>query len=298
MSNTPSKHPVIATRIGIAANTLLALGKGIVGLYTGSQALITDAVHSASDIVSSFIALFGMKIAEKPPDREHPYGHGKAEHVASIIVSVVLIVVGIEMAINAGRLFFAPPPPSPGGIALFFALFSVFLKEGMFHYKYRLGKIHRRPLLITEAWHHRSDALSSLAAVVGIGLTLLARRFGTDLLLYGDAAAGLIVSFMIVHVGFSLAKQSSLIMMEQVVSENKTAKFIATARSVSGVLRVDELLARSHARYVIIDVRVSVDPHLTVEVGHDVGKQVKKYLLQQHAEVEDVFVHINPYTPR
>lgn len=285
---------VVATWVGIVVNACLAIAKAVTGLITHSQALQADAVHSASDIIGSVVALVAIKIANKPPDDDHPYGHGKAEHVASIVVALLLIVVGVQLAGSAVGVLLGQAPEPPGQAALVVIVVSIVVKELLFRYKLRIGRRYGSAALMAEAWHHRSDAYSSIAALIGVAGALAGARWGIDLLLYGDALAGMFVSLVIVKVGFTLAKQSSYIMMEQVLAEEEVEKFTRTAASVAGVTRVDQLLARSHGRYVIINIRIGVDPHITVEAGHAIGKRVKETLIATHPEVQDVLVHLNP----
>src|SRR5699024_5580362 len=136
---------------------------GIGGLIAGSKALLADALHSASDVAGSVVVLFAVKIAHKPPDKEHPYGHGKAENIASIIVSLLLIIVGIEISISSIKMFFGNVPVAPGNLAFIILVVSIRIKEVLFHYKSRFGKKYNSPALLSEAWHHRSHAISSLA---------------------------------------------------------------------------------------------------------------------------------------
>lgn len=289
------RQVVFATWLGIVVNVFLTILKGVVGFISGSKALLADAAHSASDIVGSVVVLFGVRIAMKPADKEHPYGHGKAESIASIIVALILIVVGVEIAISSAKVFFGETPVVPGKIALIAIFVSLIIKELLFQYKYRLGKKINSIALISEAWHHRSDALSSGAALIGVGATIIGSRFNISYLIYSDAIAGIIVSLIVIKVGYSLAKDSSTMMMEQVLSKEESQKFNTTIESIEGVLKVDQMHARTHGHYVIIDVKVSVDASLSVEEGHRIGKNVKHQLINKHKEVKDVLVHINPY---
>lgn len=286
---------IFATWIGIIVNIILTILKGIGGLLSGSRALIADALHSASDIVSSVVILFAVKIANKPPDEEHPYGHGKAENIAAIIVALLLIVVGIEISISSIKVFFGEIPAAPTGIALVIVGISIVLKEGLFQYKYRIGKRYKSTALISDAWHHRSDSLSSIAALFGIGAAMLGERFDIHLLVYGDAIAGIIVSLIVIKVGYGLAKESSNVMMEKVLPDKDIAHFHKTVAAVEGVLRIDQIFARTHGSYVVIDIKCSVDPKISVREGHIIARQVKQDLLKNHSDIEDVLVHINPY---
>ena len=286
---------IVATWVGIIVNTLLTILKAVGGIISGSRALLADALHSASDIVGSIVILFAVKIAVKPPDEEHPYGHGKAENIASFIIALLLIVVGIEISASSIKVFFGETPSAPGKLALIVIIISILVKEALFHYKLFLGKKYRSAALITEAWHHRSDSLSSIAALIGIGGAILGEYLGWPMLVYGDAAAGIVVSFIVIKVGYSLAKESSVIMMEKVLDKDSIQVYKETVRTVDGVLRIDQMYARTHGSYVIIDIKISVDPDISVKKGHDIAKEVKQTLLDKHDDIEDVLVHINPY---
>ena len=290
-----SRSIIVATWVGIIVNLLLTLIKAIGGILGGSRALIADALHSASDVVGSIVVLFAVKIANKPPDEEHPYGHGKAEGVASIIVALLLIVVGVEISISSIKVFFGETPEAPGIIALIILVISILIKEVLFYYKLWLGKKYNSTVLITEAWHHRSDSLSSFAALLGIGLAIIGEKFAIGFLVFGDAIAGLIVSLIVIKVGYDLIKTSSNVMLEKVLGRDEVRVYEETVLSVEGVKRIDQLLARTHGSYVIVDIKVSVDPNITVKEGHDIATEVKQSLILKHEEVEDVLVHINPY---
>lgn|SRR5699024_2607037 len=286
---------MIATWVGIIVNSILAIIKGIGGFLAGSRALLADALHSASDIVGSIVILFGVKIAAKPPDKEHPYGHGKAENIASIIVALLLVIVGVEISISSAKVFFGERPVAPSKIAIVILVISLVIKELLFHYKYYLGKKYSSSALIAEAWHHRSDSLSSLAALIGIIAAIIGEAYELTYLIYGDAVAGILVSIIVIKVGYDLAKDSSLIMMEKVLDKSEITAYKQTVSEIDGILRIDEILARTHGSYVVIDIKVSVNPELTVKQGHDIAKNVKQYLMDNYKEIADVFVHVNPF---
>ncbi|SDY47811.1 cation diffusion facilitator family transporter [Evansella caseinilytica] len=278
---------------GIVGNVVLAAIKAIVGLTANSQALVADAVHSASDVVGSIAVLIGIRAAKLPPDRDHPYGHGKAETVTAIIVAVLLFVVGIEIAVTAVQSFFQPIDV-PGIAAIYAVIFSIGVKELMFRYKYRLGKQYKSDALITDAWHHRSDVFSSLAALFGIGASILGGYVDIPWLVYADPVAGLFVAVLIGKMAWRLGNQAIHNTLDHVLHEEDTEEMRSSAAEVDGVCAVDELLAREHGHYVIIDIKIAVDPAITVEAGHGIGKKVKEKLMEDNY-VQDVLVHINPY---
>ncbi|OIJ07711.1 cation-efflux pump [Anaerobacillus arseniciselenatis] len=288
------KKVQFAAWVGIIGNIVLALIKGIVGWIAGSRALVADAVHSASDVVGSVAVLIGVRAAKLPPDKDHPYGHGKAESIAAIIVAVLLFIVGFEIALSAIKSF-NEPIQVPGVIAIYAVIFSIIVKELMFRYKYRLGKKYRSEALITDAWHHRSDVFSSFAALLGIGASIVGGYIGVPWLVYADPLAGLFVSILILKMAYSLGKQSIHNALDHVLHDEDTVEMRHTAKEVEGVLSIDEFLAREHGHYVIIDIKIGVDPHITVEQGHAIGKNVKAQLIKLE-HVQDVRVHINPFS--
>lgn len=286
------KKVQFAAWVGIIGNILLAVIKGIIGWIANSRALIADAVHSASDVVGSVAVLIGVRAAKLPADKDHPYGHGKAESIAAIIVAVLLFIVGLEIGVSAFQSFYVPIEV-PSFIAIYAVIFSIVVKELMFRYKYRLGKKYRSDALVTDAWHHRSDVFSSFAALLGIGASILGGYLQVPWLVYADPLAGLFVSVLILKMAWDLGKQSIHSTLDHVLHDEDTAEMRKRALTVEGVKKVDEFLAREHGHYVIIDIKVSVDPYITVEQGHAIGKLVKETLMQEEY-VKDVRVHINP----
>ncbi|WP_158737538.1 cation diffusion facilitator family transporter [Alteribacillus sp. YIM 98480] len=283
----------VGALIGIFGNIFLALLKGIVGWAAESRALIADAVHSASDVVGSVAVLIGVRAAKLPPDKDHPYGHGKAETVTAIIVAVLLFIVGFEIGLDAvkdaGNAIVIPKPA-----ALYAVVFSILLKEIMFRYKHFLGKKYRSEALLTDAWHHRSDVFSSLAALLGIGASIIGDQLEISWLLYGDLAAGLFVAVLIMKMAWKLGKESIHNALDHVLHPEDTVKMREQAEQINGVIQIDEFFAREHGHYVIVDIKIAVDPGITVEEGHAIGKKVKEKLLQNE-HIKDVFIHINPY---
>ncbi|TQR45376.1 cation diffusion facilitator family transporter [Paenibacillus popilliae] len=283
--------------VGIIGNILLAGVKGIAGFLSGSQALIADAFHSASDVAGSFAVLVGLKAAKRPPDKDHPYGHGKAESIAAIVVSVLLLVVGIELAISAAKSIWNGKVVVPEWYALAAIILSIVAKESMFQYKFRLGKRLSSQALIANAWEHRSDVYSSIAALVGVGGAMIGGKQGISWLLYLDPIAGAVVALLVLRMGYRLVLDSIHSTMDHVLHDEDANPLIRAVQSVDGVITVDELRAREHGHYVIVDVKISVNPRLTVAEGHAVAKRVKKHLLQRFIHVADVFVHVNPFDP-
>ncbi|GIN20120.1 MAG TPA: cation transporter [Bacillus bacterium] len=287
------KQAETAAWVGIIVNILLTIIKGVFGIKANSKALIADAVHSASDIAGSLAVYVGLRAAKQPPDEEHPYGHGKAESVAAIIVSVILFIVGVQIGKSSFESFFKPLE-APGSSAIYAVLFSIIVKEALFRYKYRLGKKLNSEALVVNAYEHRSDVYSSIAALIGIGASIIGNKLNVEWLVFGDPVAGLVVSVMVMRMAWKLGAESIYNTLDHVLDDEKTTVYKKIVLSVPDVKRVDELHARQHGYYVIIDLKIAVNPEITVAEGHQVGKNVKKKLLSQ-PDVHNVLVHINPY---
>ncbi len=288
-----------AAWIGIVGNLALAALKGGVGYVSNSKALIADAAHSASDVAGSAAVLIGLKAAKKPPDSDHPYGHGKAESIAAIIVSMLLLLVGIEVGISAVQAIYngMEAPSAYYGWAIAVIVFSIIAKEAMFQYKIRLGKKLSSQALIANAWEHRSDVFSSIAALIGVGGALLGVYLGYSWMYYLDPIAGILVSLLVLRMGYRLIMDSIHTTMDHVLHEDEAKELTEAVERVKGVIAVNELRAREHGHYVIVDTKISVNPKITVMEGHDIAKMVKHYLLSKFSHVSDVFVHVNPYDP-
>ncbi|WP_241154383.1 cation diffusion facilitator family transporter [Staphylospora marina] len=280
--------------LSLTVNLFLAVLKTVVGWLFGSRALLADGINSATDVVSSLAVLYGIRLAHTPPDEEHPYGHGKAEIVISAVISMIVAWAGIEAGITAAKAFFKPLEP-PTWPALAAGLLSIAVKEGMFRYSLWLGTKWNSRSMIASAWDHRADAVATVAALVGIAGAMVAPVVGAPWLALLDPMAGVLVAVLILRVAVRLFKDALRSGMDRVLEEEEVRGMKEVADSVPGVIRIDRLLAREHGHYVIVDIRVAVDPRITVEEGHAIGKQVKRKLLESFDHVEDVFVHLNPW---
>ncbi|WP_174729944.1 cation diffusion facilitator family transporter [Mesobacillus harenae] len=287
------KQAEFAAMVGVVGNIVLAILKWGIGIYANSRALIADAVHSASDVAGSLAVYVGLRAAKQPPDEDHPYGHGKAESIAAIIVAVLLMLVGFEIGKSSFEAFFHPLE-APKAIAIAAVIFSIIVKEWMFRYKFNLGKKLNSDALIVNAYEHRSDVYSSFAALIGIGGAVIGGYLDIDWLVYGDPVAGIFVALLVIRMAWKLGKESIHNTLDHVLHEEDTEEFKKVVREIAGVEKIDELHAREHGHYVIIDLKIAVAPLITVEEGHRIGKEVKRKLMES-PNVQNVFVHINPY---
>lgn len=286
-----------AAWIGIVGNLALAGIKGAIGFFSGSKALMADAVASASDVAGSLAVLVGLKAAKRPADTDHPYGHGKAESIAAIVVSVLMILIGFEIGKSAIDSLRNGVGSAPHWIALVALGISIGVKEALFRYNFRLGQKLSSPALIANAWDHRTDVFSSIAASVGVAGALAGKVLNQPNLYFLDPAASLFVSVLVLRMGYKLIKESVHNTMDHVLHEEDAAELVEAVQRVKGVITVDDLRAREHGHYVIVDVKISVNPRITVTEGHEIAKTAKQHLMKRFTHVSDVFVHVNPYDP-
>lgn len=282
-----------AAMVGVFGNIVLAVIKGWFGMIANSKALMADAVHSASDVAGSLAVWIGLRAAKQPPDDDHPYGHGKAESIAAIIVAVLLFLVGIEIGMSSFSSLFQPIEP-PKMIAVYVVILSIVVKEAMFRYKYALGKKIKSDAIIVNAYEHRSDVFSSIAALIGIGAAIAGQKIDIPLLIYADPIAGLFVSLLVLKMAWTLGTESIHHALDHVWHEEETVHLREAVLSFPEVKRIDSLYARQHGHYVVVDLKIAVSPHLTVLEGHEIGKKVKQKLLS-FPQVRNVMVHVNPY---
>jgi cation diffusion facilitator family transporter len=287
-----------ATWLGIIANLLLAVIKAVVGLLANSKALLADAANSATDVAASVAALIGIRVSKLPPDRDHPYGHGKAETIAAIVVALLMLVVAVEVAISAVKTMYVGVTEAPASYALIVVVLTIIVKEWLFRYKIRLGEKIASQAVVAVAWDHRTDVYASLATLIGVGGALLGAKLNQPWLYYLDPLAGLVVALFILRTGLKLAGESIHNAMDHVLHDDDAQDLLRTVERVGGVIAVDDLRAREHGHYLIVDVKISVSPRLTVLEGHDIGKAVKQSLMDQFERVTDVFVHVNPFDGR
>jgi len=288
------KIGILGAWIGILINFILMIIKGLAGYLANSQAMTADAFHSGADIFVSFAVIIGMFIASKPADQEHPYGHGKAETIASKIIALIIVLAGLNVAFSSLGAFFKGVDVTPGSMALWAALLSILVKEITFRYTYYLGEKVDCKVLLANSWEHRSDVFSSVAALIGIGGARIGDFLGYPFFLYLDPLAGLIVSVFIIRMGLCLAGEAAYELMDASAREDIIEDIRETACNVEGVTEIHDVKARSAGPYVLVDLRIGVRCDLTVKEGHDIAKRVKEGLLSQRDDILEVIVHVNP----
>ena len=276
------------TLIGSVIDFLLGVLKILFGWLASSQALIADGVHSFSDLVTDFIVLYAAKHGSREADEDHPYGHGRIETLATAGLGLALMIVAIGTGWDAiSRLFEPERLFKPGIWALVIALLSVVSKEWIYHYTMRVAKRVRSPMLEANAWHSRTDAISSIVVVIGVGGTML----GLD---YLDAIAAVGVALMVAKIGWDLGWDSLHEVADRALEQERVEKIRTAIMAVDGVRHLHLLRSRKVGHEALVDVHVQVDPWLSVSEGHMIAIAVEEAAKSSLDEVTDVTVHIDP----
>ena len=276
------------TLIGSLVDFLLGITKILVGWVAHSQALIADGIHSLSDLATDFIVLYAAKHAHKEADENHPYGHGRIETLATVGLGVTLAIIAGGIAYDAVlRLNDPDKLLQPGLLALVVAAVSVVAKEWIYHYTIKVARSLRSDMLMANAWHSRSDAITSVVVVIGIAGAMFEYP-------YLDAVAAVAVAVMIAKIGVDLVRASSKELIDTALEPQEIDTIRRHISSVSGVRAMHMLRSRKSAGDAFIDVHIQVDPRLSVSDGHQVGETVRRQLMDKVDIVSDVTVHIDP----
>ena len=293
---SPEEFEAIAVRVSmvsIIGNTLLSLLKLLAGILAHSGAMISDAVHSASDVFSSVIVILGVKISAKASDKEHPYGHERFECVAAIILAVILLVTALFIGHTAlehitGGSLRALPVPSFS--ALLAAVLSIVTKEAMYWYTRFYGVRLDSGALMADAWHHRSDALSSVGALIGIA----GARMGYPVL---DPIASLVICVFILKAACEVFQDSIRKMVDHSCDEKMERSLLCCAAAQSGVLGVDEIHTRIFGSKIYVDLEIRADGRMTLSQSHAIAVQVHNAIEAQFPKVKHILVTVNPVPP-
>lgn len=280
-----------ATLVGAALNLLLAGAKVIVGIIGNSQALVVDGIHSISDLLSDALVLFTNHTGSKAADTEHPYGHSRFETATTVFIGVILMVVAGGFIFDAvTRLLEPARMPVPSWIVLIAATASVLTKEGLYHYTIRVGRLVGSKMIEANAWHHRSDAFSSLV-VIGAFFGSLAGYA------WLDAVAAMIVAIIIGIMGWQFVWHSTRELVDTGVEVETLKQLAEIIDSVDGVRSHQDLRTRLMAGEVLVDVCLLVDPWISVSEGHRIGEEVRRRLIEQKNQVSEVLVHVDTHDP-
>ena len=281
-----------ATRVSlvsIAGNTALSLFKLLAGVLAHSGAMISDAVHSASDVLSSFIVIIGVKLAAREPDRDHPYGHERFECVAAIVLAVVLAATGVLIGARAVQSILSPEEETaaPGLLALIAAAFSIVVKELMYWYTRAHARRLNSAALMASAWDHRSDALSSVGALLGIA----GARMG---LFVAEPLASLVICVFILKAAFDIFRDATAKMVDRACDGETEQAIKNCVLSHRQVLGIDRLQTRVFGSRVYVDLEIRLDGNLTLYESHAIAEQVHDRIEREFPSVKHIMVHVNP----
>ena len=281
------KLGVRASWITVIVNILLATFKVIAGVIGNSSAMIADGVHTLSDVLTTFVVLIGLKISSKEADEGHPYGHEKYESVFAKVLSILLLLTGILIGYEAIKLLISGEAKAPKLIALIAALLSILIKEGMYWYTIKIARKIKSISMEADAWHHRSDAFSSIGTFAGV----LGAQFGITAL---DPIAGIIVSIFVVKVGVDLYIKSVKELVDEAASKEIIKTIIEEAESTDGVKGIKNLKTRIFGNRIYVDIEIFVDSSISVKSGHDIAESVHDKLEKEISDIKHCMVHIEP----
>jgi len=282
--------------ISVISNILLTIGKITVGWLGKSEAVFADGIHSAADVCASVVVLSVIKIANKPADKEHPYGHGKAEVIVSGIVGIILLMVSIYLVYEA-LSGFLHPITTPSMLTMWIAIISFAAKEYLYRSSFKMAIEQNSKAIEAVALDHKADIVASIAAAVGVILSIMGDKFNLPLLLYGDKIASLLVAYLILKISKEMLKESFDILLERNIDLNVLNEYKTIISTFSSVKRIDKIRAREHGHYVLVDLRIAIDHEKTIKEGHDLSKEIKHALMESHDNIEEVLIHLNPYYP-
>lgn len=290
---TETEFQTIANKVSfitIIGNVVLSVIKLLAGIVAHSGAMISDAVHSASDVFSTFVVIIGIKLASKEPDKEHPYGHERLECVAAIILAVVLLITGLGIGMDALNNIIKGNYNAlqiPGTLALVAAIVSIVSKEGMYWYTRHYAKKIDSGALMADAWHHRSDAFSSIGALIGIGGAML----GFPVM---DSIASLVIFVFIAKASTDIFKDAMDKMVDHSCDEETEKQIYDCIMKNENVKGIDLLQTRIFGNKIYVDVEIQADPSYTLQEAHDIAEVVHDGIEQDFPKVKHIMVHVNP----
>lgn len=276
--------------ITIIGNVILTAFKLIAGFIGNSSAMISDAIHSGSDVLSTLVVIVGVKLSNKKSDIEHPYGHERLECVAAIILAIMLGITGVGIGIAGLNILIQGDTtiPTPSTIALVAAVISIIVKEAMYWYTYFPAKKLNSGALLADAWHHRSDALSSIGSFIGI----LGAQLGFQFL---DPLASIIISFFILKVSYQIFKDSINKMIDKSCNNELINEIKDIIYNNKDVKRIDDLKTRLFGDKIYVDVELSADANLTLLESHQVAQDIHDLIEKSVPLVKHCMIHMNPY---
>lgn len=290
-NSNAAREGIRTTIIGIFVSICLAIIKIVTGIIGNSYALIADGIESTTDVFTSIVVVTGLRIAQMPPDEKHPYGHGKAEPFAGLVVSLALLIAAVLIIVQSIREIITPHH-APAPFTLIVLLIVVITKEILFRSILKVGDQYGSVSLTNDAWHHRSDAITSAAAFVGISIALI----GGDGYESADDFAALLASMIIIYNAFRLMKPALDEIMDATPTQLLKDEIIKVSNSVDGVIASEKCLIRKMGFDYFVDIHIIVDGNLSVYDGHEISHKVKDKLSETFSQINNVLVHVEPAT--
>jgi len=281
----------IAKRVSIITviwNTILSVVKIVVGLFGHSSAIVADGIHSMSDVFTTIIAYVGVNLSAKKADDDHQYGHEKFEPIMSKILATVLIVTALMIGYNGIKSMFSGNLETPSQLNLLAAGLSIVVKEWMYRYTKKAADKINSSALKADAWHHRTDAFSSIGSLIGVAGALLGFKFF-------DPLAAVVIALIIIKVGVEIYLKSIDEVMDKSADEETIQKIRQAVQSVEGVVAIDMLLTRQHASVIYVDLEIGVDGDLTLWKAHAIAEKAHLIVEDEVPLVKHCMVHVNPY---
>lgn len=283
------KSAIKVSIISIIINVLLSAIKLLAGILASSGAMVSDAVHSLSDVLSTFVVIIGVKVSNRAPDKEHQYGHERMECVASILLAGLLFATGVGIGLSGiQKITSGEPLAMPGQLALVAAVISIVVKEWMFWYTRGVAKRIKSGALMADAWHHRSDALSSVGSFIGI----FGARLGLPIL---DPIASVIICLLICKAAFDIFKDACDRLVDKACPEDVVQQMRSLIAVQDGVLAIDRIQTRMFGSKIYMDVEISADGHLMLEQTHAIAQTVHDTLEKAFPAIKHCMVHVNPW---
>jgi cation diffusion facilitator family transporter len=290
MSMSRLRRGLRATLLGMVVNIFMAAGKFAAGILGHSHALVADAVESIADLFSSIVVWRGLVVAEEPPDEDHPYGHGKAEAISAAMVATMLLIAAAGIAAKSAEAIINGHHHEPRAFTLLVLLGVVIIKEALFRFVSSEAASVDSMAVHADAWHHRSDAITSLAAFIGISISLL----GGPNYDFADDAAAIVAAAIIAFNGWRQLRPALDELMDASPNKEVIEQIRLTAAARPGVLRVEKCFVRKVGHRYFVDMHVEVPAAMTVQEGHDIAHDVKNKVREKFPAVKDVLVHIEP----
>ena len=274
-------------RIGFWINALLMAMKLAAGHYGRSEAVFADGVESACDFIAIGLTIIALKVGRKPYDEDHPYGHGKVESLCAVFVSLIIGITGAWVLYGALTTIVSADYQVPALVAVLAAAATIVVKESLYRYSVRVGGALGSPALLAIAKDHRKDAITSVATLIGVGCAY----FGFEMM---DPIAAGLTSFFIFHIGYQTFRTSTHELMDGQPEQELISAIARLAEAVEGVDQVHEIRARHSGQYLIVDLKLDMNPEMTVKRSHGIATEVKQRIFDHFHNVGDVMIHINP----